>query len=152
MNEEKIRIDPPLHLASTTICCWRCGAEMPAVALLAPNVPDTEGEICILSNIQDLPPWVLTWIQKRFPTFRLKYSKTTRSRYYANTCPDCGVLSGDFYLHEEPGAPFFPTTKEEARSLAIEMVPMRESILVRTGLGMGTVDLILENAGKIGRE
>lgn len=101
------RIDPPLNLASTTIACWRCGADMPAVAIIASNVPGTEGSVCILSDILSLPVGVRAFIQKRFPTFKLTYSKTIRAKYHANTCPRCGVLSGDFFLHSEPGSPFF---------------------------------------------
>jgi hypothetical protein len=152
MRHHSTRIDPPLYLAHTIISCWRCGADMPAVALVAPNVPGTEGEICILSDIHELPPMVLRFIHRRFPSFRFKYSKTTRSEYYANTCPRCGVISGDFYLHSEPGAPFFPTTEEEARDLTIEPVPLRDPIEVRAGLGMGVGDLILKCAVRVRAE
>lgn len=85
----------------------------------------------------------------RFPSFALRYSKTAGSRYYANTCPKCGVISGDFYLHSEPGAPFFPTTEEEAKQLTLEAIPLAESIRVRAGVGVGAGDLILEHARKL---
>jgi hypothetical protein len=114
MDDDSIRIDPPLYLAHTKISCWRCGAKMPALALVAPNVGEADGAICILSEIKELPPVVLQFVGKRFPSFTLRYSKAVGSRYYANTCLTCGVISGDFYLHSEPGAPFFPTTKAEA--------------------------------------
>ncbi len=69
MERKKIRIDPPLYLASMTLPCWRCGANMPAVGLVAPNVPGTEGSVCILSDIAELPDSVLSFIRKQFPTF-----------------------------------------------------------------------------------
>jgi hypothetical protein len=119
---------------------------MPAIALIARNVPETEGEVCVLSNIRELPPTVLKWIRQRFPTFSLKFSKTTQSKYYANTCPKCDVLSGDFFLHGDIGAPFFPTTKEEAKHLSIETIPVSGSMTVRAGLGIGVGDLILRHA------
>lgn len=122
------------------------GLRMPAVAIIAPNVPEAEGEPCTLSDVGSLPGPMRTFIQKRFPTFRLKYSKTTRSEYYASTCPNCGVLSGDFYLHSEPGAPFFPTTEEEAARLTVEEIPVASPVDVEAALGMGTAHLILENA------
>ncbi len=150
MHDDRIRLEPPLHVASTMIFCWCCGADMPAIALIAPNVLEAEGEICVLSNIRELPPPVLKWIQQCFRTFRLKFSKTTQSKYYANTCPKCGVLSGDFFLHGEPGAPFFPTTKEEAKHLSIETVPANESMTVRAGLGIGVGGLILQHARRKG--
>jgi hypothetical protein len=144
MEDEESRIDPPLYLASTTISCWRCRSNMPAVGLIAPNVSYADGEVCILSDITDLPTPVLTFIQGRFPTFKRKFSKTTRSEYFANTCPKCGVISGDFYLHSEPGGPFFPTTQKEAQRLTIEEIPLSTSIQVRAGMGMGTGGLILK--------
>lgn len=117
---------------------------MPAVGLIAPNVPEAEGEACIFSDITELPAPVLAFIQRRFPTFKRKFSKTARSEYVANTCPKCGVMSGDFYLHSEPGGPFFPTTEEEAQRLTIEEIPLPASIQVRANVGMGVGDLILE--------
>jgi len=50
---------------------------MPVVAILAPKVEGTEGEICILSGITELPEAILAYIQGRVPTFQLKFSKTT---------------------------------------------------------------------------
>ena len=144
----KTRIDSPVYLASTTIGCWRCNADMPAVAIIAPNVPEAEGEVCTLSDIRSLPSNLRSFIQKRFPSFRLKYSKTTQSEYYANTCPKCGMLSGDFYLHSEPGGPFFPTSEEEATHLTVVEIPLDGPVEVEAGLGMGTGDLILEHAKK----
>jgi hypothetical protein len=149
MHDDPIRIDPPLYLAHTRMSCWRCGADMPAIAMVAPNVAETEGEICVLSEVEELPESVLQFVRKRFPSFKLTYSKTLGLRYYANTCPRCGVIFGDFYLHSEPGAPFFPTTEDEAKELTLEPVPLTGSITVRSGLAMGVGDLILEHARKL---
>jgi len=148
MDDRKTRINPPLYLACTIIYCWRCGADMPAVGLIAPNVPDTGGEVCILSNITELPMSVLGFVQKRFPSFKRKHSKAIESEYYANTCPKCGVLSGDFFLHSEPGSPFFPESKEDAASLTVEEIPINGPIEVEAWLSMGCGDLILKHGKK----
>jgi hypothetical protein len=55
MDEDRLTIDPPLYLIGKMYSCWRCGAKMPVVAILAPKVEGTEGEICILSGITELP-------------------------------------------------------------------------------------------------
>jgi hypothetical protein len=149
MHDEPMRIDPPLYLAHTRISCWRCGADMTAIALVAPNVAETEGEICILSEVEELPESVLRFVRKRFPSFKLRYSKTLGLQYYANTYPRCGVIFGDFYLHSEPGSPFFSTTDDEAKELTLEAVTLTGSITVRGGLAMGVGDLILEHARKL---
>src|SRR3990172_8247706 len=148
MHDGLIRIDPPLYVERRMIWCWRCRAHMPVIALVAPNVPEADGEICILSQVEELPEVVLQFVRNRFPSFRLKYSKTVGSRYFANICPKCGVISGDFHLHSEPGAPFFPTTEQEAKRLTLDPVPLTGSISVRAGIGMGRGDLILEYARK----
>ncbi len=148
MGRGMTRIDPPLYLASTTITCWRCGSRMPAVAIIAPNVPGTEGTVCILSETQSLPGNIRAFIQKRFPSYKLSYSKTIRSKYYANTCPRCGVLSGDFFLHSEPGAPFFPISAEDAAHLSLVEIPADSPIDVQAGLGMGPGEIILQHARK----
>lgn len=148
MDDRKKKINPPLYLASTTISCWRCGAEMRVVGLVAPKVPDMEDEVCILSDIIELPVPVIDFIQKRFPNFKRTFSKMAQTEYLANTCPKCGVLSGDFYLHSEPGGPFFPESEADAASLDIEQIPLNGPIEVEAGLGIGSGDMILKY-GKI---
>ena len=122
---------------------------MPVVAILAPTVAGTEGEICVLSDITELPEGVLAYIQGRVPTFRLKFSKTVGQKYYANTCPKCGVLSGDFHLHDEPGAPFFPTDELETGSLYMTEIPVPGPIRAHASISMGCGELILNNARRI---
>ena len=97
---------------------------MPVIALLAPNVDDTEGEIFILSDIQELPKDVYFFIKNRVPSFRMKYSNMAGHKYLGNTCPKCGLLSGEFFLHAEPGGPFFPGDENDAKSLCIREVPI----------------------------
>src|SRR5262249_22968778 len=35
---DRLTIDPPLYLIGKMYACWRCGAKMPVVAILAPQV------------------------------------------------------------------------------------------------------------------
>ena len=151
MDNQKTQINPPLYLASATISCWRCGADMPVICLVAPNVPgiETEGEVCILSKITELPTSLFEFMQKRFSTFKQTFSKTNQSEYYANTCHKCGTLSGDFHLHSEPGGPFFLESEEDAASLTIEQIPMEGPIEVEADIGMGSGDLILEHGKRL---
>ena len=80
---------------------------MPVVAFLAPSVEGADDQVCVLSDVVALPKDLLGYVQKRVPTYQLSYSKTVQGKYYANVCPKCRMLSGDFFLHSEPGAPFF---------------------------------------------
>lgn len=71
--------------------CWKCHEEILLFAW-----PGQEAEE------QQTPPAV-----GRPRTVQLRYSKTVRDRYWANTCPCCGVLEGNFFLFSEPDSPLF---------------------------------------------
>jgi hypothetical protein len=149
MNDNKLKIHPPLYLVGKKIHCWNCDNKMPAIALLAPNVDDTEDEICILSDIQELPKDVYFFIKNKVPSFRMKYSKMAGHKYLGNTCPKCGLLSGEFFLHAEPGAPFFPEDENDAKSLYIREIPFADSITVTASVSTGCGDLIFKNAKRL---
>jgi hypothetical protein len=122
---------------------------MPVIALLAPNVVGADGQVCVLGQIEKLPEDILEIIQKKVPTFRFRSSMMGGTRYFANTCPKCRVISGHFFLHSEPGAPFFPTTEGEARSLYMKEIPISSSVEVDAVPGVGSGELIMENAKRI---
>lgn len=147
--DEKLKINPPLYMIGIKTTCWRCDTKMPVITLLAPHVEDTENQICLLSDIDELPKEVLRYIQKRVPTFKRKYSKMAGKSYWANTCPNCGYLFGDFFLHDEPGTPFFPTDEEEAKAIYLTEIPLSKPITASASLGFGIGDIILENAKRI---
>lgn len=149
MDDGRFELDPPIYLVTGETGCWRCGAAMPVVAILCENVESPDEGPYILSNTAELSHQLTAFIQRRCPTFRLTYSKTVGGKYFANNCPKCGVISGDFYLHSEPGAPFFPTDEEEASSLTIETIPVNQQCVARTGCGYGTGELILQHARRI---
>lgn len=149
MDDDFLTISPPIYMVGMKIGCWKCGEKMPVVALLAPAVEGAEQEVCVLSDIVALPEDVLGYIQKRVPTFQFRYSKTVQGKYYANTCPRCGMLSGDFFLHSEPGAPFFPTSEEEAGLLYLTEIPIQGPVRILSGFHVGTGELILNHAKRI---
>jgi len=92
---------------------------------------------------------VVRFVQSRFPSFQLKFSKTMESKYFANHCTQCGMHTGDFYLNSEPGGAFFSMTEEEAKVVTIESIPLDGSINVRSNYHTGgSGDLILNFAKK----
>lgn len=149
MDDARLRITPPIYLVTGDWDCWRCGSPMNVVALLCENAAAPEMGPFILTSTATLPREIIECVQKRCPTFRHTFSKTIGAKYYANNCPKCGVISGDFYLHSEPGGPFFPTEKDEARTLTLEKLPLAEPTLVDSGCGYGTGGLILDFAKRI---
>lgn len=122
---------------------------MPVGALLAPTVEGADDQVCVLSDVVALPKNVLGYVQKRVPTYQLEYSKTAQDSYYANVCPRCRMLSGDFFLHSEPGAPFFPTCEEEAGLLYLAEIPVQGPVRIRAGFQVGTGRLFLKQAKRI---
>jgi hypothetical protein len=131
------------------IPCWRCETNMPVIALLAPKIYDTEDQVGVLTGIEYIPENILRFIQSRVPTFKLKYSKMAGKKYFANTCPKCGVIYGDFFLHDEPGAPFFPEDEDAAKFLYIKEIFLTEPIEISAGIGFGLGKIILSNAKKV---
>jgi hypothetical protein len=125
---------------------------MQVVAILCENSEEPEMGSFILSSTATLPRHIIEFVQRRCPTFRLTFSKTVGAKYYANNCAQCGVISGDFFLHSEPGAPFFPTEEDEAQSLTLEQIPLSEPVIIDSGCGYGTGELILQYAKRINRD
>ena len=103
----------------------------------------------LFTEITILPFAMVKFIQSKVPTFKKVYSKTMKIKYYGNTCPNCNVISGDFHLHCEPGAPFFPTDEEEAKRLYLKEIPLRDKVSIDAEVAFGPGDLILKYAKRI---
>lgn len=145
----KLEVSPPLYLIGKKVPCWRCNSQMPVVSLLAPHVADTNEQICVLSNIKEMPQEILKIIQNKVPTFQFRSSLMAGSKYFANTCPDCHVKYGDFFLHSELGAPFFPESEEEANSIYLMEIPLSGQIKIEASPGFGVGEMILSNGRRI---
>lgn len=89
---KKTGIDLPTDYYRYAPCsCWRCKKE-----ILVFTWPGRE-----LHEKQ--PP-------SRQPTpntIRFEYSKTVKGKYWANICPHCKAIQGDWFLFAEPEGPFF---------------------------------------------
>ena len=149
MDDDSLTISPPIYMVGMKIGCWMCGERMPVVAFLAATVEGADDQVVVLSDVVALPKDVLGYVQKRVPTYQLSYSKTVQGKYYANVCPKCRMLSGDFFLHSEPGAPFFPTCAEEAGLLYLAEIPVQGPVRIRAGFHVGTGRMILKHAKRI---
>ncbi len=148
MVEEYVRLSPPLHLVCGETDCWKCGAVMPLVAILCKQAANSDHGPFVVAMTTELPHRLAGFIQQLYPTYRLTESNTAREKYYANNCPICDTISGDFYLHFIAGAPFFPTDAEEASQLSIQRIPFGEEFLIRGSCGSGAAALILEYAAR----
>ena len=87
-------------------------------------------------------------MQKRVPTYQFSYSKTVKGKYYANACPGFRMLSGDDFLHPEPGAPFF----RHAQRKLVYFLSRKSLCQGRCTIGLvsrGNGRLILKHAKRI---
>jgi hypothetical protein len=71
--------------------CWKCEREMIVFSWPGDEMPDKPA-----STTEPLPS-----------TVQYRYSETAGCRYWANTCPYCRSIQGDFYLHAELDGPFY---------------------------------------------
>jgi hypothetical protein len=107
MNDDKLKINPPLYMIGQKVSCWRYESRMPVNALLAPNVEDTEGQVCVLSDIDDIPQKVLSFIQSKVPTFKLKHSKMAGKNILQARAPNGGFCMGIFFCMLDQVLRFF---------------------------------------------
>jgi hypothetical protein len=58
-------------------------------------------------------------------TIQYRFSRMAGGQYWANTCPYCKSIQGDFFLHSEPDGPFFSTHIGEDSPTAFRADMMR---------------------------
>lgn len=77
-----------------------------------------------IGNLTLLNGSVRRLLAERCPTYRIDFSRTAESSYFMNHCEYCDATLGDFYMHNEPGGAFFPTTEDEARQIELWRVDL----------------------------
>lgn len=88
--------------------CWKCNKKMLVYAW--PNS----------SELENNEPGG----QPRPSTVKYRYSNTQGESYWANCCPYCDAIQGDFYLYSKPDGPFFslePKT-DTAEAFNLDMI------------------------------
>ena len=125
-------VKTPFYLALSSRPCWKCGQITPLVAIGSDHYiqyedtydnEDTlwteEHNLTLFSNVTYVPKRIAEMIQKEYPFFQYKYSKTIEGKYWGNTCAHCGMLQGDWFNHNEPDGAFFPCSPEEAKAITL---------------------------------
>jgi len=147
-DESVLRISAPIYVIESSSSCWSCGCETPVVALAVDHLDgqeleEEEEESCLilLSSVEGLPPALVNLLGPRYPFLRKRYSKTAGRRYFMNHC-SCGAPLGDFFLHSEPGAAFFPTSPKEAKQIVLRELPVSGPFEVAASCGHAYPDLI----------
>ncbi|EBQ9001645.1 hypothetical protein DK757_10265 [Salmonella enterica subsp. enterica serovar Blockley] len=91
-----------------------------------------------ISNITDVDSRSLSQIRHFAPTWRPGYSKTAGYSYYANHCPHCARLQGDFMIFSEPGGAFLPDSSQQAAK--IKLYKIDEPVFLSGGNCFTTCD------------
>lgn len=142
--------------------CFKCGNENRVIGFGLENYYEFgdyedikngfeyySGEIHIASHINSMPNKILKYVQENY-NYKLRYSKTVESSYYANCCQNCDVLQGDFFLFSEVDSPFWIEDEEAAKKLKLYRIPLKYDILVDdVEVGFGSNDYLIKEYGKI---
>lgn len=147
------------YLVRSPARCWRCTESFTAVGfLMAPGFEirdhaengngietefwSTQEEWAFAHYITDMPSAITNMLKSEAPLYRLAFSKTTQTTYWANHCPACKVLQGDFNLFEEPDGAFFLLSAEQARKMTATRLAMTFEADGEPSFGIDDADLI----------
>lgn len=105
-SDEVLVVNSPLYLLRHELPCYACSSPVTTVAiatthLIDPNYDPDEllGEVCLLSNLSQLPAELLAAVQMRQPFYLLRYSQTVGEEYFMTIC-QCGAHQGDFFVQK----------------------------------------------------
>jgi hypothetical protein len=128
------------------------------VALATPSLRDDQVDLLgesdddeagyLISDVKEMPEDLYHMITAIHPRYEKRFSKTTKSSYYANVC-ECGANYGDHFLHTDPYGAFFPMTDEAAASITIKRLPATGTFDLIASWAQGVEDLIFSHAKRI---
>lgn len=128
-SKVSVIIKSPVSIALNNSNCYKCRNKTAVISLASNNfyylnTDENEDEkwfradeLSFFSMPVLIDNELVSKINKLFPNYKIAYSKTAESSYWANHCEHCGALQGDFFLHSEPGGAFFPLEIEEYKQL-----------------------------------
>ncbi|OMP74736.1 DUF5710 domain-containing protein [[Flexibacter] sp. ATCC 35208] len=145
-----------LIIAHAHRSCWKCSHVNTVIALGAPSFYEINSEtnscdvsdfFTLFQEISTLSAHLATFLKQHYPHFKPGYSKTTATTNWNNHCSSCNSLQGEWFLFQEPGAAFYPTTPSEAQHIIIKQHPLEYAVLLHAGYSYGdSLDLMEEHA------
>jgi len=120
---------PSYALLQAETKCWKCGQRTRVTTIWVPSFadaadvegPEDEPEIggaATLRHIEDLDDDVAAHVREVAPWLKPGYSETASATYWANHCPHCDALQGDYFVMGVNG-PFFFQFRAEADALEL---------------------------------
>lgn len=141
-SKVSVIIKSPIFIALNSNDCYRCANETAVISLASNNfyflsTDENEEEkwfkadgLSFFSMPLFIENELIGKISKLFPNFKIAYSHTAESSYWANHCEHCGALQGDFFLHSEPGGAFFPLEIEEYEQITFITVASKFDVQI----------------------
>lgn len=120
---EPLKVASPLYLMTVSINCYSCSTKVDVSAIATKNLidpecddpADLEGEVCLLTQIEELPVEIAAVVENKQP----RYSKTADLEYLMTVC-ECGAHQGDHYV----GKALFNAACYEPDTIHIEKLPV----------------------------
>lgn len=147
-DEFSIIAHAPFYLAINTRTCWKCHKKTTLVSLASNSfliwdyAEDEEGNeeegwflqdyLSFFSFPTKINKESLALITHKYPFFKLGYSNTTKSSYWANHCEHCNALQGDYFNHNDGGA-FNPMSIDQCGQITLIKVPSKLDLTVNAG-------------------
>jgi len=153
-------VAPYFFLASNKQLCWKCDRSTEVFCLSSKGGylnrcwpdDDEDGEEAaqpvwsiadcgtFIGNLTLVNGRVKRFLSENCRNYRLDFSKMAESNYFMNHCDHCDAKFGDFFMHNEPGGAFFPTTEYEAGLIKLLRVEM--PMLVHGSASVTSPDLL----------
>lgn len=99
-NDTKVALPTGYSYRYAPYQCWKCGKQ---IIIFKWCNSMLEGEI-------EKPPEPIPH------TIQERHTNMSGEIYWANTCPHCGSVQGDFHISNEPDSPFFGLESEFANN------------------------------------
>lgn len=141
-SKVSVIIKSPISIALNKTDCYKCGNKTAVISLASNNfyylnTDENEDEkwfradvLTFFSMLVFIDNELASKINRLFPKYKIAYSKTAESSYWANHCEHCGALQGDFFLHSEPGGAFFPLEIEEYEQLTFITISSKFDVVI----------------------
>jgi len=131
------------YIVQSSTSCWICKKTTEVACIVVPQGHESfESDSCLpseyaasLNELEYLNDEPLTILGRLAPSCFLDYSQQADHSYLMNHCSHCRAKLGDFYLHSEPGGPFFPITSEDYKAIHIQRFDIAIEAEASTSIG-----------------
>jgi hypothetical protein len=152
-----------MGIVKSRTTCWRCRKVTPVAAvggLVWADAEESDADIdwvqydldapdlVLLNNVSDLPSHVVDVMKYLRFNFNKRYSRSAEMEYWANCCVHCDSLQGDHFLHNQPGAAFFPQYEDQAAMMELYLFQLQKVTHIDCGFSLGSAGSLIASHAK----